>query len=87
MKKIWVVTYRCCASADSEVFRTYGDAEEFCAEFIFNAMLQSYDGDEEFPDIDILTKWANDNGCCYDEWYFWNGENEAWEANIKEFEL
>ena len=96
--KRWIVTARCGVEMFRPmVFKTKEEAEQDAYEFVYGRAEEEYredqywDEDEEDDKTPIpmetLEAWAEEK--CYElyEYYYWDGGNDAYEAEITEVEI
>ena len=96
--KVYVVTTRYGTEMGSPlVFDNYKDAEVWAEEYVIDAVRESYYCDCDEEDIaddfggrterEFLEDWASEKGYDFFGWYFWDGGDEAVEADVTETEI
>lgn len=83
--KIWIVSARYGTEMITPaVYKDQATAEHYAREYIHDAAMNDYDGDITHPTFDQLEEWSTDRGYVMNEFYYWNGGNDATEAMITE---
>lgn len=90
-KEIYIVTMRCGTELEEpEVFPTKKEADKYATEYVLDFARDSYTydtGGSPNARKSTIEKWAEENGYEYSDYYFWDGGDDAAEANVTKREI
>ena len=86
MRQIWIVTSRYGTEMyEPEVYYNEKEANKRANEIVLEVAREAY-SDDTGGSINArkatIEKWADEKGCSYDDWYFWDGSEDAIETNV-----
>lgn len=85
-KQIWIVTGRYGTEMwEPEVYYSKKKASKRAGEIVLETAREAY-SDDTGGSINArkatIEKWADEKGYSYDDWYFWDGSDDAIETNV-----
>ncbi len=89
--KIYIVSARYCTELEPAMaFKEKKEAESCAHNYIYAGARQEYERENyesDNPTDKELDEWADNNDYVLHDYYFWDGNDEVFEANITETEV
>lgn len=88
--KLYIVTARYGTSMKPPVvFRTREEAEKNAHDYVYDAAKDDYvlETEHNNPTDEELEEWAKENGYELWDYYYWGGDDEAFEADVTKIEV
>lgn len=87
--KLYIVTARCGNEMEPPiVVKTKKEAYKIAGDYVLDGARNTYadDGGNWNARRSTIQKWADENGYDFDDFYFWDGGSEAYEADVTAFD-